>query len=403
MKKLFFIIKKKGIKHIVLKTIPWYLDFYIDKWITFFIKLICLKSQLQDIIIIESHNDFDSNGGAFFQYLIDKELNKKYKIVWFLRNKKEYNLPDNVEYFFYEKPSIKKSYYYVVAKYIVCGHQIIPSIRDEQISYYTTHGGFSLKAFKGNVCIPDNMTYILAPNSHLHELLADSYMLDFPNNRMISIGFPVHDILYSNNSGDLSKLTETQYKKVILWMPTFRKSVNGRNDLKYEQKYGIPIINSIENYEKLNQLLVKENVLLIIKIHPMQDLREIKLPSLSHIRILDGKSVKELNIDNYRLMKDTDALISDYSSVAYDYLHLDRPIGYTMDDADDYVGFIVDNPQEYIAGPIIYCYNDLCNFIKSVINNEDLYIVERQKLFNKIWEYKDGNSSHRLAKHMNLI
>ena len=247
------------------------------------------------------------------------------------------------------------------------------------------------------------MTYILAPNSHLHELLADSYMLDFPNNRMISIGFPVHDILYSNNSGDLSKLTETQYKKVILWMPTFRKSVNGRNDLKYEQKYGIPIINSIENYEKLNQLLVKENVLLIIKIHPMQDLREIKLPSLSHIRILDGKSVKELNIDNYRLMKDTDALISDYSSVAYDYLHLDRPIGYTMDDADDYVGFIVDNPQEYIAGPIIYCYNDLCNFIKSVINNEDLYIVERQKLFNKIWEYKDGNSSHRLAKHMNLI
>ena len=36
---------------------------------------------LKETIILESHNDFDSNGGAFYDYLIKHNFNEKYKIV----------------------------------------------------------------------------------------------------------------------------------------------------------------------------------------------------------------------------------------------------------------------------------------------------------------------------------
>ena len=119
--------------------------------------------------------------------------------------------------------------------------------------------------------------------------------------------------------------------------------------------------------------------------------------------MLDGISVKKLGIDNYRLMKDMDALISDYSSAAYDYLHLNRPIAYTMDDAEDYkVGFLVENPKDYMAGTIIYNYEDLYSFIADVSNDIDDYKEKRKELSDKIWEFHDGKSCERLAKHMNI-
>lgn len=50
-------------------------------------------------------------------------------------------------------------------------------------------------------------------------------------------------------------------------------------------------------------------------------------------------------------MKDDDILVSNYSSAAYDYMHLDRPVGFTMDDANEYkLRFIADNPDELIGG-----------------------------------------------------
>lgn len=112
------------------------------------------------------------------------------------------------------------------------------------------------------------------------------------------------------------------------------------------------------------------NSLLIIKIHPMQDLNDIKVHDYSNIKLLNGKSVKILGVENDRLMKDADALIGDYSSAAYDFMHLDRPVGFTMDDAKEYkLGFFVDNPIELIGGQIIKNVKDYMHFINDVLNN----------------------------------
>lgn len=396
-------IREKGLSHIITKTIPWYFRTYLDRMITSVVRKIYINKPLEDIIIIESHNDFDSNGGAFYDFLINNRLNEKYKIVWFLRNKCPKNLPKNVEGYRYNRPSFKRVYYHCIAKYIVCEHFIIPSIRDGQVSYYTTHGGFSLKSIKGNIVLPDEINYILNPSKDLESLMAKEYDLKFPNERMISIGMPEHDIINSNKSGDLKKISKKKFDKMFIWMPTFRKSVDGRVDSSNKNPLGIPIINDSNKYIKLNEELSKRSILLIIKLHPMQDLSTVKINTLSNIIILNANDVKKLGVDNYRLMRDADAMISDYSSVAYDFLQLDRPIAYTIDDVNEYsVGLKVKNPKDYMAGHIIHDFNDFYSFILDVAAGKDEFKMKRSELFPIIWDFHDDKNCLRLAKHMGI-
>lgn len=357
----------------------------------------------ENTIILESHNDFDSNGGAFYDYLIRNHYNDKYQIVWLLRNRKPRNLPHNITGFNMFRPSFRKSYYLYTAKYIVTCHLILGSRRNGQISYYLTHGAVGLKAFKGYINLPDTLNYCLGASEFLNPILAEQYMLS-KQEKQIILGYPSHDVLYEAPRGELKKITDKIYHKMVLWMPTFRKNVGfERNDSNVDSPMGIPIIENEEQYQKLNDYLKKENVLLILKMHPMQDLTKIHVRSLSNICVLDGNSVKKLNVENYHLMKEADALISDYSSVAYDFLHLDRPIGYTMDDANSYkLGFIVPDPHTLMAGEEIICYDDLIKFLSHVIHGIDPYKEKRKEVFDKVFKYHDGNSCKRLAKHMGL-
>ena len=135
----------------------------------------------------------------------------------------------------------------------------------------------------------------------------------------------------------------------------------------------------------------------------MQDLTKIQVRELSNIKILDGTSVKQKNIDNYYLMKDVDALISDYSSAPNDFLHADKPIAYCLDDMDDYkLGFIVEDPRTLMAGHLLYKTSDLRSFLIDIRNNRDLFKKERHELFNYIFDYHDGKSSERLIEYLKL-
>ena len=102
-------------------------------------------------------------------------------------------------------------------------------------------------------------------------------------------------------------------------------------------------------------------------------------------------------------MKCTDALISDYSGAAYEYLQLNRPIGYVLDDVNEYIsGFVVEDIHQLIAGHEIYDFEQFKNFIMDVVNHNDKYKEKRIKVRDYIYKYHDGHSSERLAKLLNL-
>ena len=82
----------------------------------------------------------------------------------------------------------------------------------------------------------------------------------------------------------------------------------------------------------------------------------------------------------YQFLTLTDALISDYSSVAVDYMLLDKPIAYLLEDFEQYKkvrGFVFEDPLEYMPGYHIYSNEELDRFLSDIHNHKDIYKEKR--------------------------
>lgn len=389
-----------------IKTCKDIYEYQIDKYIVKMFKSILRNKPLQDIIVIESHNDFDCNGGAFYDFLIENEYNKKYKIVWLLKHpdKKTKKLPPNVECVSMFKPSIKKDYYNVIAKYFTSDNYNLKKQRLEQKFYYFSHGCGGLKNVKGKIIIQDDFDYVLFQSEKYAPIQSEQYSLKYPSKRIVCLGYPTHDVMYKADGNEINKVVSKKYDKVIIWMPTFRRGGGiGRNDSLIEQPLGIPLLRKLDQYVLLNNYLKKRNSFLIIKIHPMQDLTNLKIKNMSNISVLTGEEVKQKHIDNYRLLPCTDAMISDYSGIAYEYLQLDKPIAYVLDDMNEYkLGFVTEDIDSLLAGEKIFSFEDFLGFIDDVVNEDDKYKVKREQIRDYIYKYHDGKSCERIAKFMGL-
>lgn len=93
----------------------------IDRICEFLVYLYSYNESLKNIIMIESHNDFDCNGGKIYSYLLNKGINKQYKIVWVIKDKRHVpdSLPENVTYVLDKIEKIKKYHYLNTAKVLL--------------------------------------------------------------------------------------------------------------------------------------------------------------------------------------------------------------------------------------------------------------------------------------------
>lgn len=405
----YYEIKKYGVLYVVNHTCRFICDAF-SRMEQFIIVAATRKKPLKDIIIIESHNDFDCNGGAFYQYLIEEMWNKKYTIVWIVRNKRKkvsVTIPENVKVYWVHSPSILKNYYIVRAKYFTADDHVTEKVRADQISMFFDHGTFSLKNAKNLMYLPMTIDYYLTASANFDPIYCEERSIPYPNPKLVHLGYPMHDVFYKDTPCEIRKITNKTYDKVILWMPTFRKQAGTeRNDSNASYPYGIPLLMFQDQIENLQELLKKLNILLIIKIHPMQDLETIQLlmkHAGDNIVILTADTVKELDIDNYRLLKDADALVSDYSSIVYSFILLDRPLAFVLYDAEEMkYSMCVDNPEFFLTGSRIYTMNDLFVFIQDVKEGRDKYREERRRLCDWLHEYQDGSSCERIVKFLNM-
>ena len=323
MFKVIRYIKKNGIR----RTIQVINEYKLDKAVNKLVALITRNIPLKDYIVIESHDDFDCNGGAFYDYLIEHGYNKKYKIIWMLKHKKPQNLPENVYAFKLHQPSFRKSYYASVAKYLTADNEVTIKARDEQMSYYFDHGSVCLKNCKPFFNMSGKkIDYFFSPSENYDKIYCDQMSIEYPNDKMLYLGYPRHDAFFKSTPSELIKITEKKYNKVILWMPTFRRGGGfNRNDSNIELPLGIPLIDNKEMLIHLQNKLEELNEFLIIKIHPKQDMQtvvQLKEVHLPNIEILDEAKVKEKKIDMFHLLKNVDAMLSDYSSITYSFILL---------------------------------------------------------------------------------
>jgi CDP-glycerol glycerophosphotransferase (TagB/SpsB family) len=98
-----------------------------------------------------------------------------------------------------------------------------------------------------------------------------------------------------------------------------------------------------------------------------------------------------------------DAMISDYSSIVYDYMLLDRPIAWALDDMEEYqLPFLMENPLEYMPGEKLYCFADLLRFLEQVKRGEDPYRLERAVVAESCNAPMEGKGCEHIAEFLGL-
>ena len=363
---------------------------------------------IKNTVVFESNPEFTCNTYPVYKYLVDeKHIDEKFRIVWLVNDDKNVKPPEgmkNVTFVKYIQNSRslgdKLRYYTTVvpAKCLIFSNRILGKYRADQFSICLQHG-MPLKRSNGGYQIHDKCDKCLC----VSEFFADNYHEDFDISyeKMFFCGFPRTDYIFSDED-ILKKLSIDGYKKVIIWLPTYRKSSVGQmKAFNIEgSATGIPTINTPDEIKRVDTWLRENNMLLIFKGHPAQPIDVSIKKELTNFLVIDNDWVAQQNIQLYELLGKTDALITDYSSVYYDYLLADKPVGLTVDDIDDYIksrGFVYDNPFDVLKGEQILDNDALISFLENIRDGKDIFEKERTMVKDEIYGNDYGNYTQKLC------
>lgn len=172
-----------------------------------------------------------------------------------------------------------------------------------------------------------------------------------------------------------------------IYMPTLRGDWASTPDLF--MRYGF-------NAMDVDAFLEKHNICLSLKIHP------VNRPP--HKIIADVENMNLLDIDDvYDVLREFDFLITDYSSVYFDYLLTDKPIIFAPFDMEDYV----ENDREFYydyddmtPGPKARNWGQVLSLIEEAIVSPEKYKSERQRVRSLFHKYLDDKSSERVFEEI---
>jgi len=220
-------------------------------------------------------------------------------------------------------------------------------------------------------------------------LWARAYNL--PIERMWVTGVPRNDRLFASDSGLLERFGIRPDEKVILFAPTYRESGVLPNYLP------VPGLDP----QALVNVLAKHDAVLLIRPHyyewaAARDMVE-RIGS-DRLRTADEHAVPEVN----ELLPLTDLLITDYSSIFFDFLLLDRPIIFSCHDREAYErerGFTIDydsnTPGFKVATP-----EGFLSALDQLLAGDDPHADHRAEVRDRFHRYTDARSSERVAKRI---
>lgn len=232
------------------------------------------------------------------------------------------------------------------------------------------------------------------------EKLKDIYVnqLGFKQNKVVSTGYSRVDMLI-NKSYDKKEILKKynipeKYDKYILMAPTWKQDDNGRSI--------IPFNDSIESFfGKINSFAQKNNTLVIFRSHLNSN--EINdLGDLANIIIMPYA--------NYPIAEDflaiSDMLISDWSSIVFDFLALQRPTIYLDVPAPFKKNFTID--PKYRFGDKVRNTDELIKSMKQYIKDPKLFNTKYSKIMKETEELiygdtLDGKASNRYFSRIENI
>lgn len=359
-------------------------------------------------IIFYSNLGFRDNVKAVYDYMIHNQLNKEFKIICSCNDYKKYKNSSLINVKFVS--TVTGVLYFLTSKYFFYSfgkYPIVPSSKQIVVNLWhgtplKTIGAFNKTDIQKK---QDYFSYVLAASPYFLPVMAQSFSVD--KSRVLICGHGRNDKLFEDTSMMKEYFQIDKYNKTFIWLPTFRKqSGKHNNSLENVCETKLTIFSKWNLLKNLNDYLLTKNSLCIIKLHPLQEWEASSEIKYSNIIFYTHQRFDEENLDLYKVLSISDALITDYSSVYFDYLLLNRPIAFTIEDLSEYSnkrGFIFDKPLEFMPGPKIQNQKEFISFLENCLNNVDEYIEEREKVNNICNFYKDGKNSERILKMTHVI
>ncbi len=220
-----------------------------------------------------------------------------------------------------------------------------------------------------------NYDAVICNSEYWKESYAQAFGVNI--NQVYVTGFPRMDSLLNtslqeqNKKEFFKKYPKCKNKRLILYTPTFRGN----------------IINGFEvDSIQFDQLELDEQTMILCKYHPL----------LQEIKIENEKVINVSKDDLYTLITVSDCLISDYSSVVFDYALTNKPMIGFVQDYETYketIGFNIDFKKDF-PGPICTNEKELNQILKQSL---PIYPSFQEKFV----VYKDGNNTKRVVDLIN--
>lgn len=361
-----------------------------------FIRRICSLFPLKEkYIVLESEGDYTDNIRAFYDYMIEHNYNKFYKLIWIVHCPAIYPKHNNVSFVSrYGLFSFKANYYCAVSKFFLFSHPYwFRKVRDDQIIINTTHSVAQLKA-PSQIATTIPFDYLLVCSPYCREIKKKAFSIS--DNHILNIGMPRVDLMFHHTDCIRRLVPDYQGQKIILSMQTF-KQTSEWIDSSSINPYALNVIHSKEEIEKLDEYLAANHYILINKIHHLQNMSCINQISTHNIIYITDADLFRIGCITNNLLENADILFTDYSSVFYEFLLKDLPIGFLIGDIDEYSrGFIMKNPLENMPGDKIRSYEEMVDFLNKHQEYGAKYAPERERIKNLVFSYADDHNCDRL-------
>lgn len=401
-------------KHVIsyLKKIP-YLRKFKTGLLAFFSYPIYFISGLiprnNNIWIFGSFGIFNDNSKYMYIFLNEDKNYTHIRPIWISRNKQSVNEAKKYggeAYFLY---SFRGVYYCLTGKVFIFSAYISDicfSLSRNALKINLWHG-IPLKKIEFDITTPPlvhifqnaNILQKLAnPQIHMVKydlvLAPSQYVADYSfksafritNSEIVVAEYP--RVTHLKNCFAINRYDS--YQSIILYAPTWRD-----NNKDFLLKSGI-------DFNEINKLMKSNNSIFLLKFHSSTNL-DIDLNDYSHIEIIENST------DPIELLKTATHLVTDYSSIYFDYMILNRKVLFFPFDMNEYLSNreFYFQYQEVVPANIYFSFEDLLNALKfSIIEatnlNNNCNYLNKNPNINKFIDSENKDYRHIVERITNL-
>ncbi|WP_198546714.1 bifunctional glycosyltransferase/CDP-glycerol:glycerophosphate glycerophosphotransferase [Alteribacter populi] len=342
-----------------------------------------------------------SDSPKYIYKYIDENHKQDYKNVWIFSDERNdlNHLNHKVKRF-----GIKYFYHLATSKYIVNNMRqpVWFHKREGQVFLETWHGTplkklvFDMEDvhsanpnYKRDFYLQSrDWDYLVSANKYSSDIFRRAFLFD---NELLEYGYPRNDILYNPDKDSISEKVKSKLgiplnRKVVLYAPTWRDDEYYKPG-QYKFKLELDL-------KRLKKELGNEYYFILRTHYFIADNLDI-----------DGVEDFVYNGSHYddiaELYLISDILITDYSSVFFDFANLKRPILFFTYDLDKYKdtlrGFYLDHETEW-PGPTLLTNDQVINTLKNLEIEYAPYMKKLETFHGEYCEWDNGLASKNIAE-----